>query len=264
MVSESSLESVAITAVISNDSIYHYIRLSGLNNSSNKEKQKISGAEITVSGGGQSYPFYEHEQKPGIYKSAEAFKAEPGVDYTIKVRYNNTEYSASEKMPFANPGNKSEFPPFVLREYHSHIFISSDEHIFGCDYPNIWFLSVEQRKFEDYYSSLVFLPERMYTHHGTYMNGKYPIGSLGIGRSGKRNDTIEFIKYNITDDYYRYLLGVFNESVWGGSMFSVVKGNVESNISNGGHGYFSCVYTQRFKYSFNDLVDSLGLEPINY
>ncbi len=56
----------------------------------------------------------------------------------------------------------------------------------------------------------------------------FPKGSIIIER-----------KYSLTDDYAEYLQALNAETVWQGSLFDEARGNLPSNISNGGLGFFA-------------------------
>ena len=56
----------------------------------------------------------------------------------------------------------------------------------------------------------------------------FPYGSIAI-----------LNKYSLTDEYAAYLRALLAETEWQGSIFEDARGNLPSNISNGGLGYFS-------------------------
>jgi hypothetical protein len=56
----------------------------------------------------------------------------------------------------------------------------------------------------------------------------FPAGSILIVR-----------KYSLTEDFAAYLRALLAETEWQGSLFEDARGNLPTNISNGGLGYFS-------------------------
>jgi hypothetical protein len=56
----------------------------------------------------------------------------------------------------------------------------------------------------------------------------FPVGSILIAR-----------KFSVNENYGNYLRALLSETEWQGSLFEEIRGNLPTNISNGGLGYFS-------------------------
>jgi hypothetical protein len=96
------------------------------------------------------------------------------------------------------------------------------EHIPGFDHPD----SVS-RVMQKYYTlntidvSYVIFPQEK-------EEVLFPAGSIAIVK-----------KLSLTDEYGAFLRALLAETEWQGSLFEEARGNLPTNISNGGLGYFS-------------------------
>lgn len=256
--------SIAVEGYVSTDSTHHYVRIRTIGEINKNDSKTVSSAEVSVWENDIEHRFEILSDSVGIYKSVEAFRAHEGKTYILKIKYGNVVYSASDTVVIPSLSNFSTFPEMrIYNVINGTIFISLNQHNFGYPFPNIWIKSTLRRPFEtSCHSSLLYAGnESIYTHSGTPLNGQFPIGTLGGGISGNPNDTVVFIRITTSNTYWKFLNDVFDETDWGAGLFSTIKGNARSNVTNGGFGFFACLYTERFPYTYRELLDSLGLKP---
>jgi hypothetical protein len=72
---------------------------------------------------------------------------------------------------------------------------------------------------------------------------------------GAPTDSVELINLSISDQYHEHLITLFNVTEWSSGIFSTIPGNVKTNVSEGGTGYFYAVNAKRFRITFKDLLN---------
>ncbi|HPE18764.1 MAG TPA: DUF4249 family protein [Tenuifilaceae bacterium] len=202
---------------------------------------------------------FELVNDKGDYFSLDSIEGIVGHEYTLMVTYNSKLYTASDVLPEVS--NENAFPIHNVQYFPNEDFVQImiSEHNFGYQVPNIW------NCIEGTYDSLntFHLPHkdlkdlynmRIYSHIGSLPQGVFPAGTWSTFASGLANDSLEIVKMSISNSYYEYLLSVFNETHWKAGMFSTIAGNVKTNVSEGGTGYFYAINAERERYAYGHLA----------
>jgi hypothetical protein len=217
----------------------------------------VTDAEVTLTDGSNAYLF-ELIDSSGIYASYDSIAGTIGNTYTLEVSYNGKSYTASDIMPVAD--EVFNFPVNEIESFpdEDRIEFSVLEHNFGYEKPLVWSFVQgyfgENNEFQlPFYDVYDLYSMRIYSHVGSIPQGLFPNGFNVTGASGISSESLEIIKMAISDQYYEYLLSLFNETDWKAGIFSTIAGNVKTNISKGGIGYFYATNVKRKRITYNDL-----------
>jgi hypothetical protein len=190
-------------------------------------------------------------EKP-YYQSLKKFSAIAGQEYVLHVEYNNELYIATDIAPVADDFDYNEIPlPYKEEdpsEYYTNdngdlvpatLDLSVKKHHFG--FPNsciyLWDRKKNVSDTIDYLTSFA----KSYAHQfadvqGVFANINYYTHFVGGDDSVK--DTVVTILQTISDNYYEFLRQGFNETDWKESTFATLSGNLPTNVSEGGAGFF--------------------------
>ena len=234
----------------------------------------INNAVVSLTDGTNVYLFEYMEvdeslgnRYGGKYISVDSIQAVAGNVYTLSVLYNGQYYTASDTLPIAD-NERFEMPLLRDRYYGKEVKIenwvqlSYLYHNFGYRTPCAYFHRYSYNEEwdaepEDIYK--LHLPA--YCHIGSVPQGLFPNWTLGSGISGNDNDSVELIKTVFSDTYYDYFLTVQNETKWSAGTFSTAPGNVKTNVSEGGTGFFYAINTTRKRFKLLDLWNKAPYEP---
>ncbi|MBR2195170.1 MAG: DUF4249 family protein [Salinivirgaceae bacterium] len=255
-------------------SIYgnQFLKLTQPSKSRTNKSFPVTGANIEVSDGINTYKFRETENE-GEYESIEEFAGEVGKTYFLKIDCNGRTYYASDSMTMTDEIKIEDFPAADMYYYASthrawnnpdsiitegRVMFYIDYHNFGYDNAAMWLLWSKAHPSTSLAPSLrrIALESKYYySHKGSPPQGIYPTTATSTGARCESGDTIELIKVSLSDSYYDYQISKFNLTEWSGGMFSTIPGNVKTNLSKGATGYFcACDVKTRF-YTFNELFE---------
>lgn len=220
----------------------------------NKANPKISGAKVTITSGNDEYILNEVNGTPGLYRSAVKFSGVPGNTYKLKVEvdYNadgvNEVYEAAAEMQ----GKVSLDSIQIGRQLVSQ-YLYFPVKIFAQDPSS-----------EDYYLCRYQINDSVYNKISRYVvfddtsvNGQYidglPIGYFPDSKERSKysdsdakemtfmteGDHVKWQLSRITKGYFRFLIQCQQEKNGEDPFFGGPLSNIETNISNGGIGYFA-------------------------
>lgn len=219
----------------------------------------IGNAEVYIQEAGNSYWFSPGE-KPGDYFSVDSIRGEVGKTYTLVVSYEGKTYTATDSMvEGSEPTNRipvdDESVGYFTDPHNSDLRVqfSAKTHNFGYTVAQKWFLSEEGSSPEGvvFYNSLYFWN---FYHRGSPPQGVFPSGGGSSCCGFRLNSNVDFISLSMSDKYYEYLVSLFNETDWSAGLFSVIPGNIKTNVSEGGTGFFYASEVKRATYKVKDLV----------
>lgn len=198
------------------------------------------------------YQEYREAENP-YYQSIKKFSAIAGKEYVLHVEYNEELYTATDIAPIANDFDYNEIPlPYYDNDPSEFIEdangnfeqaaldLSVKKHHFGfpgsCIY--LWDRRAHVSDTVDYMSNIY---AKSYAHQfadvqGVFANINYYTHFVGGDATVK--DTVVTILQTISDGYYEYLRQGFNETDWKESTFATISGNLPTNVSEGGAGFF--------------------------
>jgi hypothetical protein len=235
-----SFTRLVVEGNITTDSAQQKIMLSTSSSYFSNEKAPIvSGAQIQVFDGNQSYPYVEDPNNPGTYYSQQILKGNPGTRYELKIdnvdlgEGENASYTATETMKvpmivdsiYAIP---TEF--FGIQGYRVFGFAQEPPTV-GDFY--MWRYYVNGKLVTDTLSKLTFGSDEL-------LNGNYVQNlELGFFDEGLPGDTLTVETNTITEEYYNFIISFIIETIFSGGGFSGPPANIKTNLDNGAVGYFN-------------------------
>lgn len=199
---------------------------------SNQPAPMVTDARVSISDGNSRWLLQEH--RPGHYSSAEKHAAQAGTMYHLEIEYQGRTYRASSFMkPVAAIDSLTVRPhPFIPNH---HELIAHFQ---------------EPRETTDFYMWRVFLNDEELTNTilrrpvsaDDLINGQYlslPFYTIRpedeVMVSG---NTIRVEMYNISYEYYLFLIAMRRNQGSAGGPFAGPPANIPGNIDNGAMGFF--------------------------
>ncbi len=248
---------IVVDCYITTELQHHYIKLiKPANYPNNTQLENISDATVTILSNSNIYIFSETDDK-GVYISDDIFAPQVGEIYNLNIKTGNNEYFASDSIVAINEIDflNSPLPQEDKNVSGNMIYFSGYRHSFGYDENTKWLWLYAMDTLENYNnpfsSDLVF----NYTHIGGEPQGLFPDIIHGFGTAGAITDTITVRKYSISNKYHEYLLALFSETEWKTGIFSTISGNLPTNISEGGTGYFYIMDIKLKKIAISELLE---------
>jgi len=244
---------IVIEGFITTEKMVYQVKLSKPTSLSNSDFIPIDNAQVKISDGKNSYD-YKLTDIPGVFQTIDSISGKIGTKYTLIVEYNNKTYYATDSLIACNL--EFDFPiEEMIDTVDSYIMFNIPIHNFGYKYPSIWnFIESTNDKGEINHFDINNLNRiKLYNHIGSIPQGIFPSEFASTGLSGHPTDSLELIKFSISNLYNKYLLSQFNISDWSSGIFSTVPGNTKTNVSEGGIGFFYCSDVKRFKMTYQDL-----------
>lgn len=231
------LNSIVVNCQLTNERKAHELILSQPVSSLNEVPKAISGVYVGIYDGDSVHELQEDILTKGLYKSDENLRAVINRVYTLVIITAEKRYYASTYMLPVTP-----FIPLKYKfDEEKNLFkIDSVNEVFNKDesaiyevqidwtnVPGYETIDISKKRAKLYYYTLstidiseLFAPKKEIVY--------FPAGT-----------TIIESKYSVTPEHANFIRSMLLETEWRGGLFDVSKGNVQSNISDGGFGYFS-------------------------
>lgn len=225
---------LVVEGMITNEKTNHLVKLSKLSNKLNNN-ETVSDAFVAVTTGDSIYYFKESSTNPGFYYSEKAFYGVINRYYYLYVEYQGKKYSATT---FMQPVTDIPKLKYSLKENTNLYSIDFVAEPLVADNPAKYELHLDwsfvdgyQNKKNNkallYYYSLttidvsqLFAPEQEIVY--------FPMGTQIIEK-----------KYSLNQSHESFIRSLLAETKWSGGYFDEAHGNLQSNINNGGLGYFA-------------------------
>lgn len=210
--------------------------------------QYIIDAEVSVSIGENIYEYtIDTDFGAPTYFSNQMFQARAGDICTLTIQYNGQTFTASDQVADVTPFGIDDIQqPIVELAGNELQLIELTKHEFGFNEPNIWYWINSDEIDND---NILDTDIKYFSHRGANLQGVFPgnVFATTFPVSGN-DDVIQVAKLSVSAAYYDYLRAQFSETDWKGSVFSTISGNLPSNVSNNGGGFFfaSDIITQGF------------------
>ncbi len=230
-----SFNTVVVEAIITNENKHQEIRLSKPRDDFNDESIPVSNAKVKVYDDDSVYHFSEKNTEKGTYLSNDKFMAVVNKTYFLEINYNDKVYIAKSNMTPVKPfyrliyrkvdsvSNKYKIV-WVAKTYDLNEQAMYEVNI---DWSHISNNSDTIKKAKVYYYTLSTIDVSQ-AFSPDLAKVQFPRGSIITER-----------KYSLTDDYADYIRSMLAETRWRGGFFDEAPGNLNTNIDNGGLGYFS-------------------------
>ncbi len=229
-------DTIVVQATLTDENHHQEVKITKPVAGQSFEPNPVSGAIVTLSNGTQSTNCTESIDESGVYTSDISFAAVLGQTYYLNIVCKGKTYSAETTILPVSPLNPLSYVPvdendslykigWVAPDYNAD---AQDMYKITIDWSHITNIPPEEKsKAELYYYTFktldvieLFSPDKE--------EAFFPKGSIIIEK-----------KYSLTDDYANFLRALSAETVWQGSLFDEARGNLPTNISNGGLGYFT-------------------------
>lgn len=233
---QEELNIVVVEAIITNEYKNQLIKLSHPYTDLNGQPVAISGALVSIKTGNQVMNFFESPEIPGSYFSEIPVGGSIDVTYLLSIQVENEIYTAGATMVPVIPSWPLQIIPAedTLREIewtapgYNPDDLAMYEVIISWTHLTDANLSDTLTQARMLYYTLNTIDVGYIVFPQEKETVLFPPGSILIAK-----------KYSCTEDYAAYLRALLAETDWQGSLFEDARGNLPTNISNGGLGYFS-------------------------
>lgn len=227
---------LVIDAWFTSEQKTHEIRLSQTANYfSNEATPLVSGAQVSISGGNETFPFTE--VSPGIYHSEPTAYARLGTTYSLRVEYENGIYEASDYCDTVpSLDTMILYPNYddagLLEGYE---FLIWTKELSGYGHYYVWRVLKNGDYLKDTLSEIEIESDD-YLGDGLEFEA-FPIESVNIDEVNS-GDILTLEQHNISKQTYDSFIAILTETAWSGGIFASPPANIPSNISNNGLGVF--------------------------
>ncbi len=226
-------EYLIVDALLTNENKFQEVNLSKSFALPNEQPSTVSGAEISVSDGTQTYHFTE--DTAGVYMSDIKFGVVINKIYSLRIVYENKEYTA-----------KAYAVPVLSR--NSLNYIQYNDSLYYFPQPVAEFSPDEAAMYEvtadwSFVSGYTGLPENE-TKAKMFF---YTLTSIDVNEIF--NPSYEYVyfpkgtkifakKYSLSPEHEKFIRSLLLETQWSGGNFDTEEDNVYTNLSNGALGFF--------------------------
>ena len=232
------INTIVIDALITNEYKFQTIRLSKPFADPNGDAIPVSDADITISINGASLQFIESLQASGLYISQVKMAATIDKIYRLHVESDDKTYTAEAYMIPVIPTYPLQIVPVdnsgIWRKliWTAPQYNPNDLAMYQVDISWTHLVNPEVTDTITYARLFRYTLNTIDVNNVIFPQDKeevyFPRGSILIAQ-----------KFSVTDEYGNYLRALLAETEWQGSLFEEIRGNLPTNISNGGLGYFS-------------------------
>lgn len=230
-------DTIVIEAIITNEYKNQRIRLTKPYLNPNGEAVPVSDATVYIQAGNSVEPFYESEGLPGNYFTAQPAAASINQIYRLVVEVDDQVFAAEAVMEPVLPANN---PGFVLNPATG---------LYRLQWNNPQYNPFEQAMYEAVVSWSHLVDPSITDTLAFARMMHYTLKTIDVSYNIFPQDTEEIFfpknsyviikKYSVSEEYGAYLRALLAETEWQGSLFEDARGNLPTNISNGGLGFFS-------------------------
>jgi hypothetical protein len=232
---EQTEEVLVIEGLLTDSPDYQYVKLSKtVAFNATGRPTTVSGAEVTVEDAtGQVYTYEEVEA--GYYVPVDNFVGELGNTYTLKVKSEGKEYTATDEMYYVPP-----FDSLSSRIDFDELDNPDEEGLF---YEVLFYIK-EPQETKDYYLLKVYRNDTLQNWDGegvfytddTFLSAN--IGGFPAPIYYSEGDMAKLEMYSISREGYIHFLDLESNINNDGGMFAGQPANVRSNIEGGAVGHF--------------------------
>lgn len=228
---------LVVDAILTDELVHQEIQLTLSFSEWNGTASVVSGAEVSVSDGQQSFPFAESPTAPGIYRSEQPFAAQPNTLYQLEITWNGQSYTAEGEMVGIFPIPAIQFrsvgadsltiaevaPPYAFYEQAMYQIDIDWSHIAPSDSSRarLYFYTLSTVDANE-----LILP--------TQESVVFPKGSILIAT-----------KFALNPEFAAYIRALLLETTWQGGVFDENSSSLPSNIQPDGLGFFAVCATRR-------------------
>ncbi len=245
---------------ISTDTTTHFVRLT-LSGSyfDSQEAIAVKGALVTIKDDVQTIVLNENPEYPGFYFTPDNYYGLPGRTYELNIEGVDVDNNGQDELYQAITDLNPVAPIDSVRlEYHSvwnlwKVLLYAQDPAETKDFYN-FAVALNDSLISDRYSKLGFVDDRFFD--GNYAAGVWvqTIDEEEEGIELKDGDWVRLSMGGITEEFYKYLEAVDEETGFKAPLFSGPPANLPGNVSNGALGFF-----QAYSYSIDSVEFSSDL-----
>ncbi|MCD4682758.1 MAG: DUF4249 domain-containing protein [Bacteroidales bacterium] len=235
---ETEFNTIVVDALLTNEYKFQEVRLSLPRNDINDTTPPATGATVSVSDGIDSLNFTESAEHSGLYISEEKITAIIDKEYYLTVEYESEIYEAETYLVPVYTSNRLYYAP-----------VEGSDILYEIKWIAPEYSTYEQAMYEiiiDWSYLVGGNPEDTVTRAKIF---HYTLNTVDVSYTIFPQDKEKVYfpqysiiierKYSLTDEHAAYIRALIAETEWQGSLFEEARGNLPTNISNGGLGFFA-------------------------
>lgn len=220
---------LVVEGFITSSSISNYIRLSLPVTTPDQPSRKVSGATVAITDGTYVELFAESPDEKGLYLPLTGKTGEPYKGYRLYVEIDGNEFIADAFMVPVSPMNEFSYSEVNGNPGYYRIHPDNSQGPFMLKYI--------VRSRENSSTSMKESVFYQYSLSTVDVNQFFKPGSEDL--VFPRNSLVIRTKYSLSPAYEQYLRSLLSETEWKGGWFDVLPGNLDTNLSSGGAGFFA-------------------------
>lgn len=218
---------LVVEGFLTNRPGYNYVKLSLPVVEGGSDPRVISGATVVVTDGENFEIFSEDPENPGYYYPENSIRGVVNRNYLLYVKFNELEFTAGARMYPVGPMNEFSWRAVdtELKQYRINPQNGND--------PSMTRYIVEWTDSNG--------PQKTVFYH-------YQIQSVDVNEFFKpATQSLVFPedarvirqKYSLSPDHQVFIRSLLSETEWKGGWFDILPGNLHTNLSAGGAGFFA-------------------------
>ncbi len=247
---------LVVFAEITNDTMAHEVHLTtSAPYFYNQEMPRVSNAEVSISDGFEEIQLTEDISRPGIYLTPDDYFGVAGRSYQLTI----------ENVDIDGNGRDEEYSAETIMNPVPQVDSINVKYNSRWDGWEVALFSQDPAESDDWYIFKVYKNGVLYTDtindywttDDRFFNGNKIDGPMVQFFDEEEDelvelgDTITLEMGAITEEYYYFIDGVFQEANEKIPMFSGPAANLKGNISNGALGFFTVMEVSRGSTIYN-------------
>lgn len=220
---------LVVDAMITNQPGYNYVKLSLPVTVSGEEARPVSNAMVSLISGDSIINFLEKAGEPGLFLPENEIRGVVNRIYRLNIVFENISFTAFAGMIPVSPLKAFNYSQSSKNDSLYQILPRDSNG------PSMLRYIVEWDNPE------TNLPEKNIFYH-------YTLSTIDVNQFFKpaqqtlffpKNARIIREQYSLSPDHEQYIRSLLSETEWKGGWFDVMPGNLHTNLSRGGVGYFA-------------------------
>jgi hypothetical protein len=241
-IADSNLNRVVVDGILTDENKVQSVKVCYSVNQLNEPAQPVSGANVIISDEDSSWSLKEDPVTPGSYRTATAFPALLGKNYTLHIFTGDNLYTAKATMV---PGSEFRELQYVKNDDNDLYHLDWVAEAFNTEQPAMWEILIDWSKvtgYEQIDSALCTARLKYYTLPTLDVSEIFAPEMERI--SFPAGTKITEKRYSLTEEHARFLRALLLETNWQGGLFGSAPANGLTNLSDGASGFFGvCAVT---------------------
>lgn len=231
------VNTIVVDAIITNESKFQQIHLTKPFTNQNDAVVPVTGASVIINTENLTWLFLESPDKPGYYFSDYPNAGSIDITYELNIQYEEKIYTAETYMIPVLPANLPTWQYDADKDLYK---INWNISQYDPNQQAMYEVLISWSHLVDSTLTDTLTMAKMLNYTLNTINVNYTIFPQDKEEVWFPKNSIAVVKkYSVTNEYGDYLRALLAEAEWQGSLFEEARGNLPTNISNGGLGYFS-------------------------